>query len=128
MALTITLECSGGGLRPTRAIADRDLKMVIGHVTFDSLYASGGETLLPATLDLQDIYTIVFSPATSGVGGTDTLNIIPVTYDYTNHKVIAYGGSAQDASQLGGMAEFKPVATALSDLSSFTARFICIGY
>ena len=123
MALTVTLECSGGGLRPTRAIADRDLKMVIGRVTLDSSYASGGETLLPATLDLQEIYTIVFSPATSGVGGTDVLNILPVTYDYTNSKVIAYCASGNDAKNYNIEAEGGGV-----DLSGFTVRFIAIGY
>jgi hypothetical protein len=123
MALTVTMEVTGGGLHKVHSISDQDFKMVIGRIAFDSDYASGGETFLPATIDLQEIYTIVFTPATSGVGATDVLNVLDVTYDYTNHKVICYGATGGDALDY-----HQEIAGGGVDLSSFTTRFIAIGY
>jgi len=115
MAITITPEMTGGGVRPMRAIAERDVKIVIGRVTFDYDYPSGGEALVASDLDLKELYTILFSPAISGgAGHYDGSRMYSVGYEYTDGKVLVYAGSAEALSGL--------------NLTNFSSRFIAVGF
>jgi hypothetical protein len=115
MGATVTLEMTGAGVRPARMYADRDIKIVIGRITLDSSYPSGGEEIsLANDLNLSELYTIVFTPATSGTGATKAA--VAYTYDYTNNKVLAINTSA-------GIEYVNGTNT----MGSFTTRFVAFG-
>jgi len=128
MAGTITLEMTAGGRRPMRMIGDKDLVVVVGRFTFDSVYSTGGESLTASDLGLQEIVTLIPSPAFSG-GSVAKGAGFAVTYDHDNSKIVAMGGSALNAA--GGtylnVAETGAAGVSV-DISGFTTRFIAIGY
>jgi hypothetical protein len=98
--------------------ADRDIKVVIGRIAMDSGYLSGGETItIASALNLSELYTIVFTPATSGTvtGATTQMNSVGFAYDYTNNKVVAIELSSSKEIPNG------------TNLSSYTTRFVAFG-
>lgn len=56
-------------------------RAVTGTITFDSSYATGGESLTPANIGLGKIERITFNQAEDGY---------VFKYDYANQKVMAY--------------------------------------
>lgn len=85
---------------------------VIATVTFDSSYATGGESLTPASLGFQ---TFDFVSVTTSGGCV-------FEYDHTNSKVKAYWINAIP----DGAATAEVAST--TDLSAFTCRIRAIGY
>lgn len=123
MVGTITLELTGGAVRPLRMLGDYDLKVVCGRFTFDSDYVTAGESLAPSDINLTEINTIIFTPALCSTTVIGTMQgAIMATYDYTNNKVIALIMSAGATSGV--------LSEASNDLvlSAYTTRFIAIGY
>jgi len=112
---TITLELTGGGVRPLRMIGNADLKVVTGRFTFDSAYLTGGESLGPSDIGLLEINTVVFGPAVYRGGEASATAGFDVVYDHTYNTVVAL--TATNAEVVSG-----------TDLSTFVSRFIAIGY
>ena len=77
--------------------------LVIADITFDSSYATGGESLVPAALGL-DKFDLVQA---SAVGG------YTFAYDKTNKKLMAYSGATQ--------------ASKATDLSAIVTRVLAVG-
>lgn len=85
---------------------------VIATVTFDSSYATGGESLTPASLGFQ---TFDFVSVTTSGGYV-------FSYDHTNSKVKAYWvDTSTDGAPLAEVAS-------TTDLSAITCRIRAIGY
>ena len=122
MGGTITLELTGGAIRPLRLMGDHDLKVVCGRFAFDSSYVTGGESLAPSDINLTVINVMVFTPALCSTAG-GMQGAIAATYDYTNNKVIALMMSAVAATS----GVFSEVSNELT-LAPYTSRFIAIGY
>jgi hypothetical protein len=117
MAGTITLNLTGGAVRPLRMIGNYDLKVVTGQFTFDSAYLTGGESMAPSDIGLQEINLCIFEPLSYRGGEASGSNFLGAPkYDYTYNKVIAFCPSSNTEAATG------------KDLSSYTARFIAIGY
>ena len=96
MALTIT---------PVRTFVLGDHRAVIADITFDSSYATGGESLTQTDLGLtRSLVLLQASPATTGHS---------CPYDYTNAKLMAFNGTTQISNA--------------TDLSSVTTRVMAIG-
>ena len=89
MGLTLTPNPSGGGVRPVRMMGNEDVKMVFYRVTWDSSYASGGESLAAADVGLNEILYVFATNAPCGDIGGDGLSAIGAAYDYTNSKLLA---------------------------------------
>ena len=83
---------------------------VIATVTFDSSYATGGESLTPASLGFQTFDYV----------GLTTSGGYVFEYDHANSKVKAYWPEADGAA----MAE----VASTTDLSAITCRIRAIGY
>ena len=124
MALTYGTYASGGGLRPLRFMGTSDIKCVIGTLTFDTAYATGGESLPASSVGLEDLLFINFTPPFSGGSGAKGAGFV-VTYDYTNSKVVALGASAVGAVA-GPFLNVSETANA-QDLSAFSVRFMAYG-
>ena len=96
MALTIS---------PVRTFVLGDHRCVIADVTFDSSYATGGESLTNTDLGLtRSLMSLDAGVATTG-------HACP--YDYTNQKLMAFNGTTQIANT--------------TDLSAVTTRVVAIG-
>jgi hypothetical protein len=119
MAITLTRISGGGGKRRVQAGTADDILMVFGTLTFDTSYATGGMTLAPSSIGLKEIFLFLGdgaacgSPAGAGSG-------IRSQYDYTNGKVLLFGGS------LASTYMDKEVP-AYTDMSAFTVRFVAYG-
>jgi hypothetical protein len=113
-----------GSPREMKVNTNTDVTMVFGTFTFSSSYASGGESLTPATAGLKEIFFLATSPAYAKIGGTNQYQIVNAVYDITNKKMLAYGASASVASAGAyGMSE----CVDAKDLSSFTVRYVAVG-
>ncbi len=126
MSLTISKEMTGAGIRPMRLMGNQDLVLVVGRLTFDSSYLSGGESFTATNLDLKDILFASFAPTFSGGSAITQKRGITAAYDYDNYTVIALGASAvagADGSAMG-LCEVKNG----TDLSDVTLRFLVVGY
>lgn len=87
MALTLTRLSGGGGKRRMQSATADDIVCVFGTLTFDTAYATGGETLAPSSIGLQEVLFITFDEGCSAIG--DMNYGCRASYDYTNNKVIA---------------------------------------
>lgn len=93
-------------------------KIVVGTITFDSSYPTGGETL-DLSADLDEVIVCSFDPQSTKVSGGTTAAAF--RYDQTNKKVMAYGGAAANTE----LTEF----TATKNLSAFvTVGFVAYGF
>lgn len=92
-------------------------KLKVRDITFDSSYATGGESLTAANVGLRKIYAVFGSVGTVSDGSTG----IVVKYDYTNSKLVALWGNAGTASVL-------PEVTSTTDLSTYSVRLVFVGY
>ena len=121
MAGVITKEMTGAGIRPMRMMGDRDLAIVIGRFTFDSDYATGGESLAASDLDMQELLFVV--PTKMFSGGTATRGAIyDAVWNPSTSKMVAVGASANAATET----QFEVAAH--TDLSSLIVRFLAVGY
>lgn len=122
MAGTITLEMTGAGIRPMRMMGDRDLAIVIGRFTFDSSYATGGESLAASDVNMQELLmvipTVVFSAGSAAAGAG-----FFVTWNPSTSKMVALAASAVDAVNV----LTKEMVNG-TNLSAYTTRFLAIGY
>ena len=84
MALTIAVPGNASDM----AGVPGNNKYVIKPATFDSSYATGGETLTATTLGLESIHFIALSMENSGY---------VAQYDYTNSKIVLYEAGADGA-------------------------------
>lgn len=112
MALTIAAVASEPG--PVYSLGD--LKAVIVDITWDSSYATAGETLAASTLGLSHVVFAVCEPALK----SDTTACIFPFYDRVNGKLQAFWGNA-------GAASVVPEVTSTTDLSAYTGRCIFFG-
>jgi len=82
-------------------------RVVVKTVTFDSSYATGGESLLPGDLGLSEIHAVLVSVQS---GGTPT----EVQYNYTTRTLVALRGAMVEVA-------------AATDLSALVVRVVVIG-
>jgi len=87
------------------------------QVTAGANYTTGGESLPPSKLGLNQIFFADCGPAVSSTPTT-----FQVAYNTTSSKLVAYGQNATP-----GPAVAQPQVTANTDLSGFTARCTFIG-
>jgi hypothetical protein len=106
-----------GAARPLRGGFSADLVMTMGEFTFDDSYPTGGESLLPDSIGLQDIMFISLTVEASA-GGTKNGTIL-VDYDYNNNKVMAMSAVAATVNT--------QMANGV-DLSAWTVRFVAFGH
>ena len=93
-------------------------KLRVYDVTFDSSYATAGESLTASDVGLKTIeQLIVHGPAAAAAG---TTAVFP-KYDYTNSKLQAFWGNA-------GSASTAPEVTSTTDLSTYICRITVVGY
>lgn len=85
-------------------------------VTWDSSYATGGESLTAGDVGLQRIDFLVAEPAAASAGTSAHV----VKYDYTNSKLQAFETGAAVDSPL-------KEATAAADLSATPCRIMVVG-
>lgn len=104
MALTVTEVSRNNG--------PGNRKEVIATVQFDSSYATGGESLTPASLGFQ---AFDFVSATHAGGYS-------FEYDHTNSKMLAYWVD----TSVDGAPQSEVAST--TDLSAVTCRIRAIGY
>lgn len=95
----------------------RYTKYKTGTITFDSSYATGGETLSASACGFPS--KVEFIQATNSAGYI-------FEYDYTNGKLKAYYTSKSGTITSPGLPG--PEVAASTDLSSVTCRFIAFGY
>lgn len=93
-------------------------KMKVYDVTFDSSYATAGESLTAADVKLKKIEQLIVHGPAAAAAGTDA--VFP-KYDYTNSKLQAFWGNA-------GTASVAPEVTSTTDLSTYICRITVIGY
>lgn len=96
-----------------------DLKYKIVPVTWDSSYASTGESLTAANLGLQEVIAVIDLGTNATLSSGD--KTVRAEYDYTNSKLLAYGF---DGSQTGDAALTEVDSL---DLSNCVSRLLVIG-
>lgn len=125
MAVSVSYQHSSGGLRPVQMMADRDAHMIMGTITFDSAYLSGGETLDLSAYFPNEVLLVVFDAAWYAGSGTNfDAGYLP-KYDYNSTiasaKVVLLGGGADTGGTLDEVVQN-------TDVSNFVCRFMAIGY
>ena len=117
MALTLTAVANGAYVIGNKKARTYD-------VTFDSSYATGGESLTAANVGLKKIVQVLGTGTfTAGYGGTTG---VQVAYDYTNSKLQAFWSRANDGNAQN--ATVAPEVTSTTDLSTQKGRLTFIGY
>lgn len=112
MALTLSKVANGSFTVGNKKVRTYD-------VTFDSSYATGGESLVASDVGLRKIIAVTGDGTfTATEGGTTG---VQVAYDYTNSKLQAFWGNA-------GTASVAPEVTSTTDISTQTGRLVFIGY
>lgn len=126
MALTITRTGyePKGAARPMRAGLGYDIVMTLGEFTFDSDYATGGETLAASSMGLLDVLFITFSIEPSAGTAAKGQMLAGAQYDYTHTKVLAMGVTGMGPGTLETVMEIAHH----TDLSAYTVRFIAFGH
>jgi hypothetical protein len=112
MALTIAKVTNGDYVIGNKKVRTRD-------ITFDSSYATGGESLAATDVGLRNVVSVATDGGAKNAAGT---SLIPVRYDYTNSKLQAFRYDGASA----GKAFLEEVAAAV-DLSLFTVRAVFTG-
>lgn len=108
MTIAISPLPSGGGVRPIRMLGNEDLKIRLVQVTLDSAYTSGGYSLPPSSVDLNEIYYVFTTITPCGDVGGDGLSAIGVGYDYTNKKLTAYYlNTGKEVTNAGSLQYYK---------------------
>ncbi len=128
MALGKTYNHTSGAKHGAQVLCDRDAFMITGLITFDSDYASGGETF-----DLSAYFTkVLFVGFDAASGGAVTgpaagagYGTYICQYDYNatvaSAKILIFGAESTDFE------EFNELKRA-TDLSAYSVRFWAIGY
>lgn len=94
-------------------------KVKVRTITFDSSYPTGGEALTASTLGFRKVEEV----RPHGVfRNTDGTLAVPVSYDHTNSKLLAYQYNGASA----GVAQLLEVANT-TDLSAFSGRVTVVG-
>lgn len=86
-------------------------KVRVYDITFDSSYPAGGEPLTASDVGLKKIIY-----ASHGTARNATTGALPVTYDYTNSKLIAWYGDNNNA------ADGPLIENATADISAYSVR------
>jgi len=94
-------------------------KVRIRDITFDSSYATGGESLTAADVGLKTVQAVATDGGAKNSAGT---SLVPVRYDYAASKLQAYRYDGASA----GKAFLEEVANTV-DLSAFTVRLMIWG-
>lgn len=107
----------------TVSIASRTVfgnkRVRIVDFTFDSSYPDNGEALSASDIGLRQIDAVIpCGPARKSDGSL----AVPVSYDHTNSKLLAYWGDNNNAAD----APLIEVADT-TDLSTYAVKLICIG-
>lgn len=110
MALTIAPET---GVKDF-SLGNRRAK--VRRVTFDSSYATGGETLVPKDFGFTQIDAVI---VTGPARKSDGTNAVIASYDHANQKMMAYWSAASGAAP--------GQVTAATDLSTYSVRVLAIG-
>lgn len=98
-------------------------KVKVRTLTFDSSYATGGESLTPSEVGLKVITECKpHGPFRTSSGST----AISVSYDYTNSKMFAY--RTKDPGNAGGADVPLQEVANTTDLSTFSGRVTFVGY
>lgn len=90
-------------------------RVAIKKVTFDSSYATGGESFAPADVGMAHFDAVLAVPDSNALGG------YVIQYDHTAKKLRSY---EEEAVAAGGPLVETPNGT---DLSTLVVRVICIG-
>lgn len=88
-------------------------------VTFDSSYATGGESLTPSNVGMSEFLAVIPLPDANALEGH------VVQYDYTAQKLMVFRQT--DPADAGGAdVALVEVANAV-DLSTLVVRVVCLG-
>lgn len=125
MAISVSYQHSSGSLHGAQVMVDRDAHMIMGEITFDTSYLSGGETLDLSAYFPNKVLLVVFDAAWyAGSGTSKDTGYLP-RYNYgstiSSAKVVLLGGGADDG---GTLDEVDPT----TNVSNYKARFLAIGY
>lgn len=90
-------------------------KVAVVSVTFDSSYATGGESLVASDVNLNTIDFVIVEPKGGYV----------FSYDYTNAKIQAY--RTKDPAAAGGADIPLPEVANAVDLSLIVTRALVVG-
>lgn len=125
MSLSITYQHTHCSLHGAQIMVDRDCFMIMGKVTFDSSYLSGGEALDLSAYFPNEVLLVLIDPAHYAGSGTNEDTAYLVKYDYNSTvasaKLVVLGGGADSG---GTFDEVDPT----TDISNYKARFIAVGY
>ena len=97
---------------------DGNKRRRVRTVTFDSSYATAGESLVPSDVNLRAITEAIPHGAFRNTAGTKA---VEVSYDYTNNKLLAYWSK-------GGPTDGLPEVDSTFDLSTYSGRMTFIGF
>lgn len=93
-------------------------RSTIVNVTFDSSYATGGESFTPANVGLSEFHFVSVSPDANALPG------YVVQYNYTAQKLVVLGVEQDaDASTTDQLDEEDSAV----DLSTLVVRVLCVG-
>lgn len=139
MALTVALKKPGGGTYAfafegapsslvhtvvdqsatpftTTTVTDAGLSMRVADITFDSSYATGGETLAASDFGLTSLVAIICCPAVK----SDNTDAMAVTWNKSTGKLMLW----RDAATNIALAQF----TNTGDASAYTCRVLALGH
>lgn len=94
-------------------------RLKIYDVTFDSSYATGGESLTASDVGLRKVEHV----AGSNLAVSSTPTAYFTSYDYTNAKLLAFTLPTPTGAAIAAVQ-----VTGTTDLSAFTVRLSILGY
>tara|TARA_Y100000385_G_C13007929_1_gene600314 strand:+ start:347 stop:706 length:360 start_codon:yes stop_codon:yes gene_type:complete len=118
--MALSIATSSGGAEFPKGVPG-NLQYRIVEVTFDSSYATGGESFTADDIGLDKIEFVVIGNV-EDASGTDVAFF--ALYDYSNSKIKVYNGDASNTST--DLSSTIEVANA-GDLSNVTARIMVYG-
>lgn len=116
MAFTVTRVAGTARKEGNRRRAEFD-------ITFDSSYATGGESLTASEFGFRKLDCVIPHGAFRKSDATDA---VMVSYDYTNNKLAAY--RQKDPAAAGGADIALPEVGSTVNLSSYSGRVTVLGY
>ena len=116
--MALTISAVSGSAAPWGNKRRRDF-----DITFDDSYPDNGEALTAANFGFKKVESVIpHGPFRKSDGS----NVILVSYDHTNSKLLAFRG--KDPGDAGGADIPFPEVAATTDLSTYSGRVTVIGF